>query len=371
MWEQEIQAPFVYKKKSFLFHYLRVNVTIHFFTIYADFFHDISYTSTLHTKRTTQRFNFGFKFLCEDEAERFYSVISKFTWLIDDSLDMFNDKIYSPLTQIEYSANKTSLLSKQLQLQQQQQQRQQQQQSSSSIDVISSYVSTQHQQQNQLNQNHHHQQQKQQHQQQQPMSTPVTTNSFRSHLTSLPTGHTIMPPSSVYNATSESSPASFSNVTSSNCISTRKSRKSAAAAAAIPPLPMSPSASGGSAYVINTAADSGSCKVEKKRIGKRDISCPFICSSSDLQVNSPAAASNQQTTTTTTTANNAIATVAPSTPPKSSTSSSSLVADQSQSVPSDKRRASITSHTLNAAVNNASLIQVRIFKFDFDLALFV
>ena len=62
-----------------------------------------------------KRFNFGFKFICEDEAERFFNVISKFS-LLDDinyestcglqNMDIFNDKMYSPLTQIEYAANR-------------------------------------------------------------------------------------------------------------------------------------------------------------------------------------------------------------------------------------------------------------------------
>ena len=50
LWEQEMQTPFTYKKLSPIFHYLNVN-----------------------------RFNFGFKFICEDEAERFYSAIFKYT----------------------------------------------------------------------------------------------------------------------------------------------------------------------------------------------------------------------------------------------------------------------------------------------------
>ncbi|CAF0713639.1 unnamed protein product [Brachionus calyciflorus] len=48
LWEQEMNAPFLYHKASPLFHYLTVN-----------------------------RFSYGFKFICEDEAERFYSCIKK------------------------------------------------------------------------------------------------------------------------------------------------------------------------------------------------------------------------------------------------------------------------------------------------------
>jgi hypothetical protein len=50
LWEQEVQAPFTYKKLSLFFHYLSVI-----------------------------RFNYGFKFLCEDEAERFLSVVKKYS----------------------------------------------------------------------------------------------------------------------------------------------------------------------------------------------------------------------------------------------------------------------------------------------------
>ncbi|RNA22938.1 wiskott-Aldrich syndrome [Brachionus plicatilis] len=48
LWEQEMSAPFHYKKAGPLFHFLTVN-----------------------------RFNYGFKFICEDEAERFLSCVKK------------------------------------------------------------------------------------------------------------------------------------------------------------------------------------------------------------------------------------------------------------------------------------------------------
>lgn len=50
LWEQEIESPFVYEKLSPIFHYLTFN-----------------------------KFNYGFKFICQDEADRFFLVVNKFS----------------------------------------------------------------------------------------------------------------------------------------------------------------------------------------------------------------------------------------------------------------------------------------------------
>jgi hypothetical protein len=59
LWEQEVHVPYSYIRLSYVFHYITIN-----------------------------RFNFGFKFICEDEAERFFNVVKKF------QSETANDNVY-------------------------------------------------------------------------------------------------------------------------------------------------------------------------------------------------------------------------------------------------------------------------------------
>lgn len=80
LWEQEVHVPYSYIRLSYVFHYITVN-----------------------------RFNFGFKFICEDEAERFFNAVKKFQSETVDDNEYVNMNSKTPAKQQQQQNQQTGL----------------------------------------------------------------------------------------------------------------------------------------------------------------------------------------------------------------------------------------------------------------------